>query len=230
MAKRKSRIIILAVCMMAVISVGSTLAYLHFVTETATNTFASDKSISLQLREPGWDGYTFADAATGNGTVAKDPSNMALGVNQAKRYVPGQKIPKDPKVKNSGMDESIYTAIKVQYFSVDSAGNETQLPYDEFQAKYLADTGLIIHSDWDLLDTQADGSQIYLYGAADMATPLAVGATTPALFDTVPLDLDIAADENGLLPKFQIKVTAYAIQEANVDAAQAGIQLLEFIG
>ena len=59
--KKRIMKILTALSVVAVITVGGTLAYLHTITETKSNVFSSDKNISIQLREPAWDGYTFED-------------------------------------------------------------------------------------------------------------------------------------------------------------------------
>ena len=49
----------IATIMIIALSAGMTFALLSQVTESVTNVFASDKNLSLELREPQWDGYTF---------------------------------------------------------------------------------------------------------------------------------------------------------------------------
>lgn len=230
--KNKKVQLITTLAVVTALGVGGTLAYLHTVTETATNVFASDRSIDLELREPDWDGYEFGEAGFQNGTgvADEDKQNMDLGFNLAQRYIPGTNIPKDPQVKNTSTDEAIYTALKVQYFSVDGA-TETQISYDAFKAAYLKETGIEFKTDaWTQIDDKTGLDQIYMYGTAAGGKELAAdGITSPALFEEVPLSLDLEADEQGLLPKFNIKVTAYAIQSANVEAADAKDLLLDFI-
>ena len=51
----------IATIMIIALSAGMTFALLSHVTESVTNVFASDKNLSLELREPQWDGYTFDD-------------------------------------------------------------------------------------------------------------------------------------------------------------------------
>ena len=55
----------------------ATYALLKTVTPTATNVFQSDKNIRITLDEPEWEDH---------------------GKSEAKAYVPGQKIDKDPTV------------------------------------------------------------------------------------------------------------------------------------
>lgn len=236
--KKKAVKIITALAIVTILGIGGTLAYLNSITNTATNTFASDKSISLQLREDKWDGYTFDDAETQDGQGVKPGLPPAavemLGFTQAARYTPGQVIPKNPIVKNNGHTENgvpIYTALKVTYYSVSEGGTETPMSYDEFKAAFLKDTGIAFNSNWTLL-TNTDASskdQVYVYGTASAATSLETGATTNALFTEVPISLDLEPGTDGKLPKFNIKVRAYAIQTNNIAANEAVSELLKFV-
>lgn len=211
---KKSRLgaIITSIAIIAVLTIGITLALLSATTDTKVNAFSSNKDIDIALREEAWDGYDFNDSTPGNGTTAKDEKDMTLGVNQAKNYVPGQKIPKNPTVKNTGDTTNgvnAYVAIKVQY-----------------DKDFLAENGIDFdNTAWKLIDTAADGSQVYLYHAV-----LGVGNTTEALFNTVTVNPNLVPDEEtGLLPDFSINVQAYAIQSAGVEADTVKATMMEFI-
>lgn len=208
---KKSRLgaIITSIAIIAVLTIGITLALLSATTDTKVNAFSSNKNIDIALREEAWDGYSFEDANPGNGTTAKDENDMTLGVNQAKNYMPGQTIPKNPQVKNTKEDNGVdaYVAIKVQY-----------------EKSFLAEDGISFNNNaWTLIGTAADGSQVYLYHAV-----LGVGNTTEALFDAVTVNPDLVPDETtGLLPDFSIRVQAYAIQSAGVDNPES--TMMEFV-
>lgn len=208
---KKSRLgaIITSIAIIAVLTIGITLALLSATTDTKVNAFSSNKNIDIALREEAWDGYSFEDANPGNGTTAKDENDMTLGVNQAKNYMPGQTIPKNPQVKNTKEDNGVdaYVAIKVQY-----------------DKSFLAEDGISFNNNaWTLIGTAADGSQVYLYHAV-----LGVGNTTEALFGTVTVNPDLVPDETtGLLPDFSIRVQAYAIQSAGVDNPES--TMMEFV-
>lgn len=208
---KKSRLgaIITSIAIIAVLTIGITLALLSATTDTKVNAFSSNKNIDIALREEAWDGYSFEDANPGNGTTAKDENDMTLGVNQAKNYMPGQTIPKNPQVKNTKEDNGVdaYVAIKVQY-----------------DKSFLAEDGISFNNNaWTLIGTAADGSQVYLYHAV-----LGVGNTTEALFDSVTVNPDLVPDETtGLLPDFSIRVQAYAIQSAGVDNPES--TMMEFV-
>lgn len=223
---KKSRLgaIITSIAIIAVLTIGITLALLSATTDTKVNAFSSNKDIDIALREEAWDGYKFEDTNPGNGTTAKDPENMNLGVNQAKNYVPGQEIPKNPTVKNTGDKNGngvdAYVAIKVQYLDGDTA-----VAYDTFTEKFLAENGINFNAKWTLIGTTEDKSQVYLYHAV-----LGVGNTTEALFNTVTVNPNLVPDEEtGLLPDFSINVQAYAIQSAGVEADTVEATMMEFV-
>lgn len=227
--KNKKRLKLLIIfTIVAALGIGTTLALLRDVTETKKNTFASNKKISLLLREPSWDGYEFSDLTTTNGKSANpnitgDDLNT-LGVIRASQYVPGENIPKNPQVKNSGNADTgvpIYAAIKVQF--LDEA--DTQITYEEFLNRYLAETGITFDTEhWKEIDTQS-ADKLFMY-----KTVLKPGEDTSAnpLFAQVPLNLNIEPDSvTGLFPEFHIKVTAYAIQSDYVENPQE--EMLKFV-
>lgn len=211
---KKSRLgaIITSIAIIAVLTIGITLALLSATTDTKVNAFSSNKNIDIALREEAWDGYSFEDANPGNGTTAKDENDMTLGVNQAKNYMPGQTIPKNPQVKNTKEDNGVdaYVAIKVQY-----------------DKSFLAEDGIDFNNNaWTLIGTATDGSQVYLYHAV-----LGVGeTTTTALFDAVTVNPNLVPDETtGLLPDFSIRVQAYAIQSAGIETENVKNTMMEFV-
>lgn len=238
--KKKQIGILVSIAVIAIVAIGFTLAFLHSTTETKTNAFSSNKNISIQLREPAWDGYDFDEYVNNDG--ATDPKgdkakpnyegSTPLGVIEAQRYVPGETIYKDPTVKNNGDSNGVpaYVAIKVQYFKYDEEGKEVQLSYNEFKQAFLAENGIEFSNQWSDITANNSNSQVYLYGSADQAKALEVGAITEALFTEVPISLDLEPGENGMLPGFNIKVQAYAIQTAGIEANDAVTELLKFIG
>lgn len=217
---KKSRLgaIITSIAIIAVLTIGITLALLSATTDTKVNAFSSNKDIDIALREEAWDGYKFEDTNPGNGTTAKDPENMNLGVNQAKNYVPGQEIPKNPTVKNTGDPTNgvnAYVAIKVEY--------------DE---SFLAEDGIDFdNSAWKLIDTKKEETKVcavYLYNKVLSTEEKDNQNVTSPLFNTVTVNPDLVPDETtGLLPDFSIRVQAYAIQSAGVDNPES--TMMEFV-
>ncbi len=212
--------------------VGGTLAYLHKTTETVQNTFSSNKSIGISLREPLWDGYTFENVSDEDylgGTQAMN-AGSALGFNQAARYVPGDAIPKNPIIKNTGtQQEPVYTAMKLQYY-IWNEDAKVQVTYEQFADTLLQENGIQFSNQFTRLSDSDSKDQIYLYGSnTQQGTVLPVGEETPEIFTSVPLSIDLAPAEDGTMPRFAIEVTGYAIQAANVAAEDAGTMLLDFI-
>lgn len=219
---KKSRLgaIITSIAIIAVLTIGITLALLSATTDTKVNAFSSNKNIDIALRESKWDGYDFNDTNPGNGTTAKDESDMTLGVNQAKNYVPGQEIPKNPTVKNTGDTTNgvdAYVAIRVRYYSVAENGEKTQMTCDAFKAAYLEES-INFNNKWIEIQTSTDdqNDQVFLYGTEEEGTVLTKEEKTNALFDEVKLSTELTPDETGKLPGFAIEVQAFAIQSDNV--------------
>lgn len=229
--KRIKRIALIAAAVITCITTGAavTLAYLHAQTETKNNVFTSDKKISIQLREPAWDGYTFEDAVSDGKTVKESLSESeksTLGLTQALAYVPGQTVPKNPMVRNSGGIKTgvpVYTAMKVQYFS-----GEDEVTYEEFADAYL-DYGIAFSGEWERMSLQGVGAETAKYDLYLYKKVLEVGNTTPALFTEVPLSEDISAGQDGKLPGFRIQVTAYGIQSSFVDTNRIEETMKNFV-
>ena len=125
--KGKQKILLLVCSVIAVVSVSCMAAYalLKTVTETKTNVFASDKSISIDLTEPQWERY---------------------GKEAAKVYVPGQTIDNDESI-------SAYVALKVQFF--DEKNNELTFREFADRYLYggseLANAGIDWSKDWTFI-------------------------------------------------------------------------------
>lgn len=205
--------------------IAGSLAYLHAVTQTKVNVFASDKKISIALRERAWDGYDFNDKDTQNGQGIKpglpDETVAELGFVQAHNYVPGQRIPKDPSVKNTGENEqgvTLHAAIRVQYYD----GNGRALSYQSFKEAYLSAAGIDFGMDWTKISTN-DPEEVYIYNVE-----LAAGEESTPLFTQIPISEDLTAGPDGKLPSFSVHVTAYAIQAENMAGDTAGIEQIMY--
>lgn len=228
MSKKVNTIIkTVAVCLIVfVLGIGFTLAYLQDTTGTKTNTFSSNKKVAIALREPAWDGYNFEDEESDGSTLKPNAGEGDWGVVQAKEYVPGQKINKNPQVKNVGGSidgVSCYVALKVEYFGADK---NTPMDYETFREKYLQGDGIEFNTgEWSELKTDVTTAQAFIYNNV-----VAVEDMTTALFNEVVLNTGLTPDETGRLPEFQIKVTAYAIQEKGMEnAATRNDEMLKFM-
>lgn len=240
MKKNIGKALLPALAVLLTVTAVGTYAYLHSVTATATNTFSSDKSISISLREPNWDGYVFddnkiiipdeqvalagkavtpvsdADYPNGEGK-AGSATAQTLGYDIAGNYLPGDVISKNPLVANTSEKEAVYVAARVAYYIEDETaeGGYSQVSAKTFTEKI----GTVRFTDgWSRAVTESDNSEIYLYGTVTKATALAAKQVTQKpLFNQITIN----SSNDGKLPKFQIKVTGYAIQQANVDSGKA---------
>lgn len=193
MKTKKLAIASVCVALAGIIAAGATMAYLNDKTATVTNTFTpSGSNLSIQLREPAWDGYTFDDADYSTlGASAKqglsDAALKELGITKANPYAPGSVIPKDPTVKNNG-NAAVWVAVKLEY---EALPTYAQINYEN-------------GSKWEF---NADKTIAYY------KTTLAVGETTAPVFDKVTIPTTVT--ELGSTA-FKIKSTAYAIQTENI--------------
>ncbi|WP_417089703.1 hypothetical protein [Eubacterium maltosivorans] len=236
MKRKRAGLAITGLLVVAIIAVGATLAFLSTTTGTKTNAFSSNRNISIQLRENEWDGYTFKDGAgdstTGEAAITGREEDMTLGVNQAKAYLPGQSIPKNPTVKNNntnGNGVETRVALKVTYFI-----GEQQVTYETFKTTLLDTNGIAFDTDnWTNIQNSSDEklADIYLYNEElgleeDNATT--EKNTTQPLFSTVPINKNLQPGEDGELPSFNINVQAYAIQ-AGIDGMSIEEEMVKFI-
>lgn len=240
MKRKRAGLAITGLLVVAIIAVGATLALLSTTTGTKTNAFSSNRNISIQLRENEWDGYTFEDGAGDSTTGLEENPNYTgnkedLGVNQAKAYLPGQSIPKNPIVKNNntnGNGVETRVALKVTYF----IGGQ-QVTYETFKTTLLdtdTNNGIAFDTDnWTNIQNSSDEklADIYLYdkelGLEEDNKTTEKNTTTP-LFSTVPINKNLQPGEDGKLPSFNINVQAYAIQ-AGIDDMNIGEEMVKFI-
>ncbi len=246
MKGKRAITIILATALVATLTIGTTLALLRAQTETVTNTFTSEKSIEISLREPKWDGYGFetdttlpageaaesmtkiSDTAYPRGAAAANDSPL-YGVNIAKQYMPGDLIPKNPIVKNSSQDEKVYVAVTIECF--DGKENAVSIAYGDKNTEnsFVKKFGtLAFNNAWVKAGTVGN-KMIYIYGTTEAPTELDVNAvTSAAVFQEVKLNDDIG-EEEAVLPSFEVQVNAYAIQAKNIEVSDAGEKLLSFV-
>ncbi len=223
---KKRRMILLVVSVVTILilaGVGVTYSLLSSVTPTATNTFQSDKEIKITLTEPNWQEH---------------------GKEQASAYVPGQVIDKDPTVTLSDNSVSSYVALKVQYYD-----EENELSFGEFRRLYLDrganddQMGIDFSGSWVYIGTEETDKEndtgeygksvVYMYKnilTQDDASTTVLENVTEPLFTNVHLSADLTQDENThLLPNFNIKVTAYAVQAYGISMEEAKTALNELV-
>ena len=205
--KKKLVATVIAAALVASVGIGSTLAYLHDVTDTpAINTFTIG-DVEIDLDEPSWQPVKGEDMLPG-ATVNKNP--IVTNVGQTEAFI---------GIRVDGMEELV-----AQGFLVKSDSNSAEL-----DAKYDTEdklTGASAMFAWNPLYTLVDATgavveagkdNILTYGemvalAGDTLyfayeAAIAAGAQTESLFDTVKLDTDVLGATN-----------AYTIVKHFVDA------------
>lgn len=208
--KKKKVIATIAACAAAMtLMIGGTMAYLTD-TETATNTFTVGK-VTVDLLEPNY------------------PGN---GSDQTKDLVPGEEIPKDPTLKNTGKNASIvFSRVNIPMKKVITAGEDGKRLNDGKKANtelflYKNDQGdgyNSINNNWVEL------SQVYLNNKGDVVDKdtatmcsrlygythvLGVDKKTEPLFSTVKLANIIEGQDDDA--KEDIDIYSYAIQADNI--------------
>ena len=198
--KNKKRLIttIASLALVGAISIGATLAYLSAQTNPMTNTFTAldeGKGLSIQLREPAWDGYDFGEYMAGDknpdGQTAES-ADPTLGINEAKNFAPGSTAAKNPQVKNTSTQD-VWVALTI---------DASALP------EYVDINGWD-KSAWKIVDNQ-DGTYVAYYN-----TKLAPESKTNAVFESVSIASTVSEVEE--VPSYNIVIKAYAIQGANID-------------
>lgn len=256
MKKRNLAITGAALAAVATLSIGGTFAYLSDMTETKTNTFSSEKTITGDLEEPNY------------------------REDIASRYLPGQVITKDPQIVIGNTSSPAFVALRVE--CVNQAGENISLAdfentYGTLQVKDGEDYSAGIQTSWKPVSIQSGDKKesfyIYVNGDGSLKT-VAPGETTDPLFDAVQVNAGIKSviktveegkkyyrlvngvyeevastsainqfaedffvdkngsmvPANGTLPKFQINVTGYAVQSENIAQEDAITALADLAG
>ena len=199
---------VLALVLVAVISVVGTLAYLGSTTGTTKeNIFTGSDDISVQLTETDWD---------------------TTGQSKAEHYTPGLKIEKNPVIKNNTSttgtgDYSEWVAMRVDYQIQDSTDDLVSKTKDEFTGASGVVSSFNDNADNAITDYAARNwikvtpktsttakFDIYVYKVV-----LAKGASTNSLFDSVTLKDSISKvtiGGNPKYPQFKINIKGSAIK------------------
>lgn len=221
MNKRVSSSILLS-CLILVVAIGGTLAYLSTKTQAKTNefTFLGSNDISATLSEPKWEGHLNDDAGYG------------------KNLTPGAILEKDPIITNTcGLDE--YVATRVTFQKGDGT-TMTQAQYDKLLT--------LIEIDWNTADWAIDGTAgpvaIYDYNTLLTGASAAPYNATNSLFTQVTIKQNLTNEEMNWLKDagtataidgvegiggFNIYIEGAAIQGsefADIDAAKADLNAL----
>lgn len=205
MNKKNVLVMVLAMLLVCVMSVGGTIAWLTATTSPVINTFTSG-NVAITLNE----GEVYELGATGTtdanlGTFTDDGATRVM--DNTYQIIPGNKYDKDPTVTVKANSEDCYLFVKFE------EGNA---------ANYLTYTStLTTENDW----TQGDGATIpanVWYRVVDKATTdqswvlLQEQGTAP---DTYYLEVKSDITNGSSMTNAaasELKWTAYAIQKANI--------------
>lgn len=165
--KAKNKVKMFAIIgLIALVAVGSTLAYLSSVTDTKENKFTSSKDV--------------------NGTITETEWDKEHGDNGWSDYLPGESTAKNPQISIDGDSVEAYVAMKVTCLGA----NDNQIAFSEFMDKYAKvtykGTEGVNTTDWE----KDDSNDFYFY-----RTTLQGGVEnkeqTNALFDSITVNAGI---------------------------------------
>jgi predicted ribosomally synthesized peptide with SipW-like signal peptide len=214
MQKKSLLTIVLSLVLVAVIGVGSTLAFMSQRTEQKHNVFTAGSSLTGALKEQRFDGgdYNAAQADIDKFTTEdalKD--SPVLGFNRAKLVMPGRIIPKDPIVMNTSdkaKGTKAWVAIKIDAKFGDEINTKKALESIEKIAIIDWDIG------WSDVTYSADGTAAYFFYNAQVPPQ----DETTHLFRNVIIRKEAAVAD---LNDFSIDVTAALVQANGVDSIQS---------
>lgn len=178
--------------------IGGTLALFSNSTATVENTFTVGNGVSLELKEPSWDGNGFTGETTAPPTT--------LGKETATNFSPLDVIVKDPQVKNTSDKVNVFAAIEISY---ENTKTNKEMSYADLSAIATIDFNA---TEWTI-EQKGNKTIAYYKGA------LAPGEKTAPVFSKVTIGKDV--DENS--PSFDISVKGYAVQESGA-ATEANIK------
>lgn len=229
-------VIIITLIVVASCSLSITYALQSASLGEQENTFTTAANITIVLTEEEWDGKD-TKGTTKPGMT--DAEKNALGENIAKKYLPGQEIPKNPHITNTS-ENDVCMAMTAEFtatFTADS-GTETTYKfksYNDFAAAIAKATSF--DAGWThRTGTLGNGLEVYYYN-----TKVAASAKTNNLFSSITLNSFSATSGNytftipdgswlvngdtltaigatattvttKYLPKFEIKLKGYAVQ------------------
>ncbi|MBQ8813615.1 MAG: Camelysin metallo-endopeptidase [Lachnospiraceae bacterium] len=186
---------VLACLLLTALAVGSISAYFTDG-DAVTNTFTVGR-ISLDLQEPDWDPDT------------------------AKDMTPNQTVKKNPQIYNDGANsEFVFMEVVIPYGTLITANEDGTLNAAGYTELYH----YTVNPGWHQMSgTRNEADQtvtyLYVYGDAENCTELAVGSTTPALFDTVTL-ANVVEDQALEGKTLEIIIKAYGIQTTNINGGK----------
>lgn len=190
--------------LVGVVGYGGVQGISAYFTDTAekTNTVTVG-DVTTDLEEPGWD---------------KTPDDEKNDIT------PNQKIPKDPKVTNTGTNDAyVFIEVQVPVKKIITVGSNGQkLPAANTELfQYKVNSGWVKVEDSEMTSDGAVTAHryVYAYGTSTACKALKHGETTPALFDSITLINAIEGQiDNATL---NMPVKSYAIQTENIGNSSA---------
>lgn len=207
--KKSTAITLAALCLLGVLSIGGTMAYLTD-NVTKTNTFTYGK-VDITLEEDNW------------------------REDDAKNLVANQVVAKDPKVKNEGLNDAIvFLKVDIPLKKVVTAADDGTKQPEEVKELFLTSVngsnafaeGAVDADNWKLISTEyfAGGTSVgaskteasdkveRVYG---YKVKLAKNTTTPELFRAVKA-INVVEGQVDAGVNQDIVVSAYGIQSDNI--------------
>lgn len=189
----------LACVAVAAVAVGSTFAFLSGKTAPKQNVFTAAANLQGEIRELAFDGKDYGETRGANETYATN-----LGIERAKKVVPGRVVPKNPQVKNTSASAnglSAWIAVKLDV----KCGGKTG-------AEAMALIGAFADIDFDLNNWEAaDDGVTYYY-----KTVVAPQGQTEPLFSAVTIKESVSP---AAIQNFELNPTAYLVQGEGAEGA-----------
>lgn len=191
--KKKLTAVALIVCMLAIMLVGASLAYFTDDDE-ATNTFTVG-NVEIDLLEPSWD---------------------STGVEDAPSVYPGEKLDKDPYVKNTGKNPCF---VRVKVTGLDSL--------KAFGASEIALEGLDT-TNWTKIGDYYYFNSVVTYVGDDYNKDLPTETTKLFTGVRIPTDLENLTPEQqkAVADGLNIVVTAEAVQAQGARGPWADVKAM----
>lgn len=200
--KKRSLIIALSLVLVAVISVGATLAYFTAQTDTVTNMFTLG-NISATISEPKWDATA---------------SHLLM---------PGDSYLKDPTITIGATSQPAWVFMKVTV--TDAAALQAAVTAVSPDTDLLGGIAAnLMPASWTSMATPSVFGDVktYIYG---YTTTLSASQSTSPIFTeiTLPTSVDGSSTYTDLLTGFTITAQGFAVQAANVDTLAEAFTLAQ---
>lgn len=204
MTGKKAAVAAMAIC--AVMAVGGAVAY--FTDVDAAKNKIEIGSVHIELDEPSWD---------------STPDTDSDGIpDTADKIVPGQTIPKDPRITNTGKNDAyVYLTVSVPKANVITANIDGTLN-NNGKASSTQLFNYAVNDGWKLMstDTSAADKNVYVYG---WSKSIKAGDVTSTLFDSVTF-VNVIEGQGLEDNVFDIDIDASAIQAGETGTMEEAYQ------